>query len=378
MKRRIKSITANLIGFAVLFFGGLGEVRGQWTEPVPMEPNFGTAMTAVWISNDGLRLYLSAGLAAIGWTERDSIGGEWSQWTALPSHINASNTQTSMCESPSGDTLYFTSNSDERPDGGYGWMDIYYCVRTDTGWGPAVNAGPNVNDTGREWSVNISRDGSMLLVAGQMPGASSHNIYYCQLQTDGTWGPKISFGTNVNTWHDEEHPSLSPDNTRLFFSRVDAPDMWASELVDSIWADAVPLPYPINSAETEMNPCIANDGRTLWYRKGRLQSGYRIVTSVDTTAMGIGMPARTTQIGKNIRLLHASPSQIMFELIGLSSQSFVPILIHNILGQTVLSQSVGTMERRVSINLPQLSAGTYFLTVRIPKEDITAKFDIIQ
>lgn len=81
MKRRIKLLTANLIGFAVLFFGG-GEVRGQWTEPEPVEPNWGTAMTAVWISNDGLRLYLSAGLDAVGWAERDSINGEWGQFLA--------------------------------------------------------------------------------------------------------------------------------------------------------------------------------------------------------------------------------------------------------------------------------------------------------
>lgn len=90
MKRRIKLLTANLIGFAVLFFGG-GEVRGQWTEPEPVEPNWGTAITAVWISNDGLRLYLSAGLDAVGWAERDSINGEWGLFLAAAPVAGAPN-----------------------------------------------------------------------------------------------------------------------------------------------------------------------------------------------------------------------------------------------------------------------------------------------
>lgn len=372
----------SLIGCAVLLFGGAKNItQGQWTEPVPMEPNFGTGMRAVWISNDGLRLYLSAGIDAVGWTERDSIGGEWNQWTALPPQVNSSNTQTSMCESPSGDTLYFTSNSDERPDGGFGWMDIYYCVQTDTGWGPAVNAGPNVNGEGREWSVNISRDGSMLLIAGQIPEDGSHSLYYSMLQEDRAWGPKVSFGPNVNTWMDEEHPSLSPDNRSLYYNNggQNHGDIWVSELVDSVWTVGVPLPSPVNSLETEMNPCIAVDGRTLWYRKGRAESGFRIVTTIDTTAMAIGGTRPPVGTGRGMRVLHSSSSGIMFELFGPYVFNTYPVQIHNILGQAVLSTTVNvtSTERRAFLTLPPLPSGTYLISVQLPENQASAKFDII-
>ena len=168
----------------------VGSGWGQWTEPVPMEPQFGVGVRGVWISNDNLRLYVRGGLSTLAVTARDSVNGAWGELEILPSHINFTGTQNSVCESPSGDTLYFTSDSDQRPgEEGYGWLDVYYCVRTDTGWGPAINAGDSVNGPGQEWSVNISRDGSMLLLAshGSSGEYVSHKLWYCQKHADGTW-----------------------------------------------------------------------------------------------------------------------------------------------------------------------------------------------
>ncbi len=183
----------------------------QWSEPVPMEPQFGVGVRSAWLSNDNLRLYLTGGLSTLAVVARDSVGAPWGPLQILPPHINATGTQNSVCESPSGDTLYFTSDSDQRPgEEGYGWLDVYYCVRTDTGWGPAVNCGDSVNGPGQEWSVNISRDGSLLLLSshGSNGEYHSHKLWFCHKHADGTWGQPVLFGDSLVTWDDEGEPEF--------------------------------------------------------------------------------------------------------------------------------------------------------------------------
>ncbi|RPH93494.1 hypothetical protein EHM69_10170, partial [candidate division KSB1 bacterium] len=145
----------------ILLYLYAGIAFAQWTEPVPMVPQPGNACIQPWISNDGLRLYFGT-VAPLAMMVRDSINGPWSEPLFLPDHINMTNHQRSPCESPSGDTLYFMSF--QRGDViCYGGYDIYYSVRTDTGWGPVFNAGPNCKSKQNEWTVGIRRVGSILL-----------------------------------------------------------------------------------------------------------------------------------------------------------------------------------------------------------------------
>lgn len=258
-----------------------------------MDPQVGSAMQYPYISNDNLRLYMS-GVMYIDILERESPDAPWSPWQRLPDHINLTTHQRSPCESPSGDTLYWMSM--ERPEGSYGGFDIYYSVRTDTGWGPVFNCGPEVNSAYNEFAVSISRDGSLLLTASARRGTIGGDLYYHEKQADNTWGPAIRFSENINTWRSEEAVSMSPNNDRLFFYRVgpNTGDIWESRKVDGVWQPAESLPSPVNEVMTqEMDPCMAPDGRTLWYRRELEPHSYdyEIVTTVDTSIVAVNLPS---------------------------------------------------------------------------------------
>jgi hypothetical protein len=176
----------------------------------------------------------------------------------------------------------------------FGYYDIYYSVRADTGWGPVQNCGENINSFDFEWSVGISRDGQLLLVSSDRWPSSGRDLFYSERQTDGTWGPLVSFGAGPNTPNDDDHPSLSPSNDVLYTFVVGPGlgNIWSSHKISGVWQEATPLPAPVNSiTNQERDPCIAADGRTLWFvREDDDIHGYRIYTSVDTTVSATGRP----------------------------------------------------------------------------------------
>jgi len=360
---------------------------GQWTEPVPMEPQFGSGFRAPWISNDGLRLYLCT-MADINVTARDSIGAPWGPLVRLPDHINASPTQKSACESPSGDTLYFISDSDYRPEGGFGWLDVYYSVRTDTGWGPVVNCGPHINGPGREWSVGISRDGSTLLVSSSGPQGGYPDLYYCPKQPDGTWGIPVDFGPNINTMNEEESPCLSLDNNRLLFSS-DGPnmgDIYESWKVDDAWQRATALPAPVNSQMgTEMSPCLAADGRTLWFRKSPYHGEFMIYTSEDTmvsSSRGDGVGPLGSSPCPGLIIMDAAAGRLELILNGVRAAGEKRVCLFNLLGQKV-HESVVTFSPNSAgpvgaLRVGHLAAGSYLVTVRDGETTLSARYTLVK
>src|SRR5207237_8896544 len=90
-------------------------------------------------------------------------GPRYSDWSApvnLGPVINSSFSDRHPAISKHGLSLYFTS---DRP-GGYGADDIWVSHRAtvDSPWGPPLNAGPNINTGGTEYSPTFSRDGHWL------------------------------------------------------------------------------------------------------------------------------------------------------------------------------------------------------------------------
>jgi hypothetical protein len=363
----------------------ISAANAQWTEPDSTQiQQPGPGAQAPWISNDNLRLYVSSPADLAVFT-RASPDSPWGPMQMLPDHINLTPTQRCPAESPTGDTLYFIG--DERTDcTSYGSYDVYFTVRTDSGWGTVQNPGPNVNSADREFSVGISRDGSILLVASARGGMMVAQLYWSDKQSDGTWGPLNSFGPGINDpiFESKEHPCLSPDNNSLFFWRM-APvldDIWVSQRIDGQWQTAVRLPAPINGpgATMEEDPCLGADGRTLWFRKSYTSGyDYLIVVSVDTSVHStneqyelphLSSPRLSTQID--------SFGNINLSVSGINLRGIQEIQIHNILGRFVQteklqftisnSQSIAILP---SINLP---SGTYIASLPLSQGTLNAKF----
>jgi hypothetical protein len=368
MTQRTLLASLQRLGFAVLFLAGVN-VFAQWTEPVPMEPHYGNAVKAPWISNDGLRLYVS-GTGYLFMTSRDSLDGPWGPLQSVGDHINSGLRQESPCESPSGDTLYFMSWEREGIQS-FGYYDIYYSVRADTGWGPVQNCGENINSFDFEWSVGISRDGQLLLVSSDRWPSSGRDLFYSERQTDGTWGPLVSFGA-ANRSQEDEHPCLSPDNNTLFFYGIgpNRGNVWMSRKIGGVWQTSVELPSPVNSVtHLERDPCIASDGRTLWFvREDDDINGYRIYTSVDTTVSATGRPPIDTRHGE-LRIVSPSSDRLTFLIPQQLRTGTAEVSIYNVLGRLVVQNDISLYTQsglsRGEMSMNYMASGSYFVRVQV-------------
>lgn len=62
-----------------------------------------------------------------------------------------------------------------------GGKDIYYCLRTDSGWAPPVNAGPMVNTAGNEVFPYVSAAGVLYFSSDRWPGLGGMDIFRVEL-----------------------------------------------------------------------------------------------------------------------------------------------------------------------------------------------------
>jgi hypothetical protein len=365
---------------------------GQWTEPDTTQvPQLGIGAQAPWISNDNLRLYCSSprDLYVISRVHPDS---SWSEWQLLPPHINLTPTQRCPAESPTGDTLYFIG--DVRTDcESYGSYDVFYTVRTgscDTCWGPVHNPGPQVNSNLREFSVGISRDGSTLLVASNRLGTYEADLYWHEKQPDGTWGPANHFGPEINDINEgEEHPCLSPDNNTLFFCRHGAMlgDLWMSRRVGGVWQQAGPLPSPPNNwpvVTRDEDPCLALDGRTLWFRQTTDDFfHYHIVVSVDTSiSSALSRPAEPSRVRPVLHISTDIAGWLMLKVEGGRAEGDNTVVIYDVLGREsgryVVRFSWDGALSTSRLQLTDLPSGTYILSLQLPSGALSAKYVMVE
>lgn len=364
---------------------------GQWTEPdTTWVPQIGGGIQAPWISNDNLRLYCSSprDLYVISRVHPDSA---WGEWQLLPPHINLTPTQRCPAESPTGDTLYFIG--DVRTDcESYGSYDVFFTVRSgpcDTCWGPVHNPGPQVNSNLREFSVGISRDGSVLLVASNRLGTYGAELYWHDRQPDGTWGPANYFGPEINDINrSEEHPCLSADNQRLLFWR-DTPvlnDIWESRRVGGEWQQATRLPAPVNGPgmTREEDPCLAVDGRTLWFRK-TIDDGfhYHLVVSVDTSVSTVNArPWERSRIKPALYVSTDSAGSLILRVEGEHIEGAQTVVIYDLLGRENARLRVRFWRdgggSRASLLLRDLPSGTYILSLRLSTGALSAKYVVAE
>jgi len=67
----------------------------------------------------------------------------------------------------------------------------------------------------------VAPDESYLMWDAEKDGASTPDIYISFRQKDGSWGPAISLGAQINTSAYEQRPRVTPDGKYLFFWRGD-------------------------------------------------------------------------------------------------------------------------------------------------------------
>ncbi|MES2419480.1 MAG: OmpA family protein [Bacteroidota bacterium] len=128
--------------------------------------------------------------------------------------------------------------------------------------------------------ATLSGDEQVLYFVSNRPGGfGGTDIWYCELQIDGTWGEPQNAGPNVNTPNDEMFPYISADGS-LYFSSNGWPGMGGLDVFKlngskKNWSKAINLRYPLNSSADDFGfVLIANtEGRETGYISSNRKGG---------------------------------------------------------------------------------------------------------
>lgn len=129
----------------------------------------------------------------------------------------------------------------------------------------------------KEYSVGHAawdEEKNRLYFASDMPGGlGGVDIWYCDLQTDGSWSNPINAGSEVNTKYDEMFPMVF--GSKLYYSSDGKPGMGGLDIFEAkIHGGKIGqvrnMGFPINSASDDFAYYILEDGEV--ERKGFLSS----------------------------------------------------------------------------------------------------------
>lgn len=233
-------------------------------------------------------------------------------------------------------TIIFTSRRPEEnknlkePNGQY-FEDIFTSDFTNDKWENAKTIGDNINTTGHEATVNLSADGSKLLIykdnngngdlylsefksqAWSVPeyigapintpsweshacfsadnrilyfvsdrpgGFGGRDIYKCLKLPNGQWGPAENLSSIINTKYDEDGIFIHPDGKQIYFSSKGHKSMGGFDIFTSIisgenayWSEPVNVGYPINTPDDDVFYITAADGKRAYYSSDK-EGGY--------------------------------------------------------------------------------------------------------
>ena len=190
----------------------------EWSEAelLRLRGNYFGNRATVSLSADGntMIIFQNDGFSGSLFETRNTFRG----WTEpKPLEINSTSfNETHACYSPDENEIWFTS---DRP-GGYGGKDIYISYKLPDGsWGPPVNAGPDINTEYDEEAPFISPDGNYLYFSSEGHNSmGGFDIFMCRKKEDGSWSEPENIGYPINTANDDIFYLPTPDGQRVYYS----------------------------------------------------------------------------------------------------------------------------------------------------------------
>ncbi len=208
--------------------------------------------------------------------ESQRNSGQWLPARPVQGLVNTAQNEGSECISADGQWLFFTGCN--RSDG-LGRCDIYICRRQGEGWSAPYNPGAPLNTSAWESQPSLSADGNTLFFVSNRPGGyGGYDIWYSEINDDGSFSPPRNAGPNINTAFDEHSPFIHHDNRSLFFSSNGWPGFGLRDLFlsrrDSLhrWARPINLGSGINSAAEESTMFVSSDGKNAYFASSRSDS----------------------------------------------------------------------------------------------------------
>jgi Tol biopolymer transport system component len=188
----------------------------------------------------------------------------WSEPVNLGPPINSSSIDECFRMSPDGRMAAWSSNR----AGTYGNCDIWYSY-WDSGldnWSEPLNCGPNVNWGANDEFPSFSPDGKKLYCClfGRPGSIGDWDAWVSPWDSLGNqWGVIENLGPAINqlgAWS----PFISPDGTNFYFT---SNGIWVSDWNGTGWDYPVRLGYNVNATNSESDPTVTADNRTLYFRR---------------------------------------------------------------------------------------------------------------
>ena len=144
--------------------------------------------------------------------------------------------------------------------------DIYVCYNTNGGW-TKPEPFKELNSTSDDQTPFVSADGNLILFSSNRTGAlrppkTAGKVYfltndiYISFKTSGKWSEPVAVMGDVNTVDNERAPSLSRDNSIIYFSRYQGDSLEKSVIYQGVlnengFVDVRPVPAPVNSGYSD-------------------------------------------------------------------------------------------------------------------------------
>ena len=192
--------------------------------------------------------------------------GKWSEPASLSSNINSARREACIGMNPNGKQLLIYR---EDADGG----NIYYSDLLDSSvWSTPKKFPEPINSLFNESHATLSADGRTIFFTSDRPGGfGGLDIYMSIMDLDGTWGPAINLGSEVNSSAFEESPHIQVNSNLLYFSSnrpggLGEFDVYRTELKnDSIAFNVQNIGYPINTPRNDLFFKTSIDGGKAYY-----------------------------------------------------------------------------------------------------------------
>ncbi len=195
--------------------------NGAWQNPVIKDSMNDYGMKS-FISPDGKRLYLGDKFqerTASGWSEKISLGSPYAQIPIM--RLTTSNLKTYVF--------------DERDSIG----NIRYSEMKDGVRQKPKSFGVEIN-TGK-WTAHpfIAPDETYLIWDSEREGGyGNSDLYISFRKKDGSWGPAINMGPEINTKYADNRGMVSHDGKYFFFNRINIGKNFEESEANIFWVNA--------------------------------------------------------------------------------------------------------------------------------------------
>ncbi len=198
----------------------------------------------------------------------------------FPESINTKTHESSPTFTADGKIMYFNRTNDKRVEVGdekFASVKIFRAEFSGSDW-TNVTEMPFSSDTYSTEHPMLTRDGKRLYFSSDMPGGQgSFDIYFVDINDDGSFGAVTNAGNTVNTKHREQFPYISDDGNVLYFASdghqgMGGLDIFMSRKYDGQFAIPLNLGETINSGMDDFG-YIVNEKTNKGYLSSNRKNG---------------------------------------------------------------------------------------------------------